>query len=62
LGLFDADALRYDELACVRAEDGRLRVPGASIRAARLAEDGGSLRWTLEQRVDGVTVARSRTE
>lgn len=62
LGLFNADALRYDELACGRDEDGRLRVPGARTRAARLAQDGGSLRWTLEQRVDGVTVARSRTE
>ena len=62
LGLFDLTGLRYDELSCAREEDGRVRAAGAAARAARLASDGGATEWVLEQRVNGVTVARSRHE
>jgi len=60
LGLFDPTGLRYDEMPCARGDDGTVRVAGAAARAARLAGDGGVSVWVLEQRVNGVTVARSR--
>ena len=62
LCLFDWKGLRYDELACKRGAEGKVRAVGAADRATRLAGDGGVLLWALEQRVNGVTVARSRRE
>jgi len=61
LGLFDSTGLRYDELPCAR-EGGRVWAVGAAVSAARITTADGDLRWALEQRVKGVTVARSRQE
>ena len=62
LGLFDLTTLRYDELACARGEDGKVRAVGAAAQAARLTPGESDPEWILEQRVGGVTVARSRRE
>jgi hypothetical protein len=62
LGLLDVDSLSYDELACERDEDGRLRAVGAAASFGRLGQDGGTVRWSLEQRMGGVTIARSHAE
>ena len=62
LCLFDPEGLRYDELYCARGEDGRLRAPGAAARVERMSQDGAPIEWALEQRVNVVTVARSRRE
>jgi len=61
LGLFDPVRLLYDELECKR-EGNLLRAEGAVARAERLAVAGDAPEWTLEQRVNEVTVARSRRE
>jgi len=60
LCLFDSEGVRYDEIQCERDGAGEVRAAGAALRAARLSGDGGPVQWSLEQRVDGVTVARSR--
>jgi len=62
LCLFDSKGMRYDELPCERGTGGRVRALDVADRAERLAGDGGLVRWALEQRVNGVTVARSRAE
>ena len=61
LCLFDSAGLRYDELECSREADS-VRAEGAVQRLVRLSSAGGASTWTLEQRMNGVTVARSRAE
>jgi hypothetical protein len=62
LCLFDPVSMRYEELYCARGDDGMLRAPDAAALFERMTQDGGRLEWALEQRVDVVTVARSRRE
>ena len=59
LCLFDPLGLRYDELECVRGRDSVTGI-GAVRKSARMSKDGGAPTWVLEQRMNGVTVARSR--
>ena len=61
LCFFDPIGLRYDELECVR-EAGSVRIAGAARQLARMSSAGTSPTWTLEQRMNGVTVARSLAE
>jgi hypothetical protein len=55
------DLNRFDHAVLeVVATDGALRAPRAAERAAELARSGGPVAWSLERRVDGIAVARSR--
>jgi len=62
LCLFDPVGLRYDELFCERVDEGVLRALGAAHLVERMAQGGGEVDWWIEQRVNLVTVARSRGE
>ena len=46
----------------VRGDDGKLRAPEAAALFERMTQDGDEVKWALEQRVDVVTVARSRRD
>jgi hypothetical protein len=59
LCLFDPLGLRYDELECSRDGDSVTAI-GAVRKSARMSNAGGAPTWVLEQRMNGVTVARSR--
>jgi hypothetical protein len=61
LCLFDPSGLRYDELECFREGDS-VRAEGAVQRVDRMSSGGGAPTWALEQRMNGVTVARSLAE
>ena len=61
LCLFDSSGLRYDELECLREGDS-VRAKGAAQRMDRMSSAGGAPTWVLEQRMNGVTVARSLAE
>jgi len=62
LCLFDPVNMRYEELYCARMDGGKLRAPDAVRQVERMSQDGAPLEWALEQRVDVVTVARSRRD
>jgi hypothetical protein len=59
LCLFDPLGLRYDEIECSWGGDS-VTAAGAVQKSTRMSKGGGAPTWVLEQRMNGVTVARSR--
>ncbi len=60
VGLFDLAAWRYVEIPCAREADGSLRAPGAAgLVAEWLQSGGGTVAWSLDGRIEGVTVWRA---
>ncbi len=60
LGLLDLGSWRHVEIDCALEVDGSLLAPGAARTAADwLRQGGGPVGWSLDGRIDGVTVWRS---